>query len=169
MRLSENRYKCSSKDFSGGGFGSPTAVKMWTREMFRAEGVPLPPFQKDAMIIISSLTPQNTTQSLSFEDMHKMKYKELRTDLHKVLSPKKPNLTPIKMKMKSHTHERKKQMENIALSEPTLYHPSPHKEFSLSSQRRTISPSELVLLREQHARKLNQVELNATSFSSSNR
>jgi hypothetical protein len=133
--------------------------------MFRANAVPLPPFQEDAMIIISSLTPQNTTQSLSFEAMHKMRYKELKTDLNKVLSPtKKPNLTPIKMKMKS--HERKKHMESTTLPEPTLLNPSSHKEFTLTPQRRTISPSELVLLREQHAKKISQVELNATSLSS---
>ena len=135
--------------------------------MFRSEGVPLPPFQKDAMIIISSLTPHHTTQSLSFEDMHRMKYQELRNDLNKVLSPKKVNLAPIPMKRKS--HERKKQMQNnsILLSEPALSPSS--KEFNLSPQRRTISPSELVLLREQHTKKLNQVELNATSFVPPNR
>lgn len=134
-------------------------------KMFRAEGVPLPPFQQNAMIIVSSLSPQYSTQPLSFEEMHKMKYKELRKDLNKVLSPKKPNLTPTKIKYKS--HERKKHMEKTNLPEPTLYHPT-KTEFVISPDRRNISPSELVLLREQHAKRLNQVELNATQISSVN-
>lgn len=131
--------------------------------MFRAESVPLPPFQRDAMIIVSSLSPQYTTQPLSFEDMHKMKYKELRKDLNKVLSPKKPNLTPTKIKYKA--HERKRHMEKTALLEPTLYHPLKGTEFVISPERRSISPSELVLLREQHTKRLNQVELSATPIS----
>jgi hypothetical protein len=129
--------------------------------MFRTERVPLPPFQQEAMIVISSLSPQQT-QTLSFEDMHQMKYKELRSDLRKVLSPQRPDLTPTKMKVR--TYERKKQMEKTITLEPTLYRPPATRDFVLSPKRKTISPSELVLLREQHAKKANQVELNAHSL-----
>jgi hypothetical protein len=135
---------------------------MCAYKMFRSEGVSLPPFQQEAMIIVSSLSPQKS-HPLSFEDMHKMKYRELKSDLKKVLSPKKPDLTPTQMTVR--TYERKRQMEKTIMPEPTLYQPST-RDFSLSPNRKTISPSELVLLRDQHSKKANQVELNATSVSS---
>ncbi len=129
------------------------------RNMFRTKSIPPPIYEQDATIIMSSLSPTQSLPSLSFEDMHQIRYKELRADLKKVLSPKKPNLTPTPMKIK---HERKPVLHNKVPTEPCLYQPPVSREFALSPNRRSVSPSELILLRAQHVQRMNQVEIHAT-------
>lgn len=135
--------------------------------MFRTKTIPLPQFQEEATIIVSSLSPYEPIHSLSFEEMHEIKYKQLKTDLNKVLSPKKQILNENNIKIK--TKYKKKVINKNNEIEPTLYIPPITKEFSLSSKVKSISPSELVLLREQHAKRMNQVELHATSLPSLSR